>query len=115
MSSLMMSALIAIGATSVICFALIAHVQNGGRRRSRAGAGADGGDGYSGTGDGFSLGNWFFSDNSSVDGSGNPADSGSCSFSSAVVAIAAGAGTAAAEAATRPAFGCNVDSAQDVF
>ncbi|GLR92212.1 hypothetical protein GCM10007857_89330 [Bradyrhizobium iriomotense] len=78
-----MSALIAVGATSVICFALIAHVQNRSRRRARAGAGADGGgDSYSGTSDGFSLGSWFSSDNSSLDSSGNPTDGGSCSFGS---------------------------------
>ncbi|MCP3472499.1 hypothetical protein NLM33_19490 [Bradyrhizobium sp. CCGUVB1N3] len=82
MSSLMMNALIAVGVTSVIGYALMAHVQNRGRRRSRAGAGADGGDSYSGSTDGFALGSWFSSDTSSVDSSGNPSDSGSCSVSS---------------------------------
>jgi len=80
MSSLIVSALIAVGATSLICFVLMTHVQN--RSRRRAGAGADGGDSFSGTSDGFSLGSWFSSDDSSVDSSGNPSDSGSCSSSS---------------------------------
>ncbi|MCP3464305.1 MULTISPECIES: hypothetical protein [unclassified Bradyrhizobium] len=82
MNSLMMSALIAVGATSVICFVLMTHVQNRSRWRSRAGAGADSGDSYSGSTDGFALGSWFSSDTSSVDSSGSPSDSGSCSVSS---------------------------------
>ena len=82
MSSLTINALIGIGVTSAICFGLMTHVQNRSRRRSRAGAGADGGDSYSGTTDGFSLGSWFSSDNSSVNSAGNPTDGGSCSFSS---------------------------------
>ena len=81
MNSLMINALIAIGAMSAICYALMIHVQNRSRRRSRAGAGADGGDSYSGSNDGFSLGSWFSSDNSSVDSSGSPVDSGTCSSS----------------------------------
>jgi hypothetical protein len=76
----MMGALFAVGVASVICFALMAHVQNRSRQRSRAGAAADGGDSCSGTSDGFSLGSWFSSN--TVDSSGGPTDSGSCSFSS---------------------------------
>jgi hypothetical protein len=79
MSSLMINALIAIGVTSAICFALMTHVQNRSRRRSRAGAGADGGDSYSSSDDGFSLRSWFSSGSS--DSSGNPVDSGGCSSS----------------------------------
>ncbi|MGV7216918.1 hypothetical protein [Bradyrhizobium sp. UFLA05-112] len=90
----MMSALIAIGATSVICFVLMTHVQDRSRRRSRAAAGANGGDSYSGNTDGFALGSWFFSDNSSssVDSSGNPIGSGSCSSSDSISSDSSGGG-----------------------
>ncbi|OAF13314.1 hypothetical protein AYJ54_44050 [Bradyrhizobium centrolobii] len=77
MSSALTNALIAVGITSMIGYAVMVHVQNRGRRQSRAGAGADSsGDSYSGTNDGFSLGSWFSSDSS-----GSSTDSGSCSSS----------------------------------
>jgi hypothetical protein len=78
MSSAMTNFLIAIGITSAIGCALMTHVQNRSRRRSRAGAGADGGNSSSGSSDSFMLGNWFSSDHSSLDSSGN--DGANCSF-----------------------------------
>ena len=81
----MMSVLIAIGITGMIGYALMAHLRNR-SRRARADSGYDGGSysssDYSTTSSGFSLGSWFSRDSSSLDSSGNPTDSGSCSFSS---------------------------------
>lgn len=80
MSSAMTNFLIAVGITSGICYALMSHVQNRRRRRSRACAG--GGDSYSGSSDGFAPGNRFSGDQSSREGSSDPSDGCSCSFSS---------------------------------
>lgn len=81
----MISVLIAIGITGMIGYALMAHLRNR-SRRARADSGYDGGSysssDYSTTSSGFSLGSWFSRDSSSLDSSGNPTDSGSCSFSS---------------------------------
>jgi hypothetical protein len=81
----MMSVLIAIGITGMIGYALMAHLRNR-SRRAGADSGYDGGSysssDYSTTSSGFSLGSWFSRDSSSLDSSGNPTDSGSCSFSS---------------------------------
>jgi hypothetical protein len=81
----MISVLIAIGITGMIGYALMAHLRNR-SRRARAHSGYDGGSysssDYSTTSSGFSLGSWFSRDSSSLDSSGNPTDSGSCSFSS---------------------------------
>ena len=74
----MMNVLIALGISTVIGYALIAHLQNRSRRRVQASA--DGGNVSSGS-DAFSLGSWFSSDSSSRDSSSNATDSGSC-FSS---------------------------------
>jgi hypothetical protein len=69
----MINALIAAGIVFAIGYGWIAR----GERRSRAGGGSDGGgDSYSGTNDGFSLGSWFSSDSS-----GNTTDGNSCSSS----------------------------------
>ncbi|MHC2282516.1 hypothetical protein ACVME8_009159 [Bradyrhizobium diazoefficiens] len=77
MGNAMINALIAAGIVFAIGYGWITHLQNRGRRRSRAGVGSDGGgDSYSGTSDGFSLGSWFSSDSS-----GNSTDTGSCSSS----------------------------------
>ncbi|MET4386390.1 hypothetical protein ABIB73_002135 [Bradyrhizobium sp. F1.4.3] len=73
MGNAMINALIAAGIIFAIGYGWITHLQNRGQRRSRAGAG---GDGYSGTNDGFSLGSWFSSDSS-----GSSTDGGSCSSS----------------------------------
>ncbi|WP_128927379.1 hypothetical protein [Bradyrhizobium guangxiense] len=75
MGNAMINALIAAGIASAIGYGWFAHLQNRGRR-SRAGAGGDGGSGdtYTGSNDGFSLGSWF-----SGDSSGNSTDGGSCS------------------------------------
>lgn len=74
MGSTLVNTLIAAGIIFAIGYGWITHVQNRGQRRSRAGAGGDGGNSYSGTSDGFSLGSWFSSDSSST----SP-DSSSCS------------------------------------
>ena len=74
---------IAVGITSVICYALMTRLQNQRRRRARAnGGGTDAGGEFSRTKDAFSFGSWFSSDNASLDGFGNPIDGGSCSSSS---------------------------------
>ena len=83
MSSAVANFGIAVGITSVICYALVTRAQNQRRRRTRAsGGGSDGGSEFSNTNDGFSLGSWFSSDRSAPDSSGNPIDGGSCSVSS---------------------------------
>jgi len=78
MGNAMINALIAAGVVFAIGYGWITHLQNRSQRRSRAGAGGEGGgDSYSGSsGDGFSLGSWFSSDSS-----GNSTDGGSCSSS----------------------------------
>jgi hypothetical protein len=101
MNSALTNTLIAVGITSVIGCVLITHVQNRSRRRSRAGAVGGGGDSYSGTTDGFSLGSWFSNDHSSLDSSGNPIDGGSCSSSDSGGGDCGGGGTAVVEAAIR--------------
>lgn len=73
MNSVLTSALIAAGATGIIGYALVSHLQNR-SPRSRARAGNDS---YSDTSsDGSSLGSWFSGDSST-----SPTDSGSCSTS----------------------------------
>ena len=75
MGNALVNALIAAGVVFAIGYGWITHLQNR-SRRSRAGAGSDGGSGgdsYSGTNDGF-LGSWF-----SSDGSASSTDTGSCS------------------------------------
>jgi hypothetical protein len=83
MSSAVANFGIAVGITSVVCYALMTRLQNQRRRRARAGgSGTDGGSEFSGTNDGFSFGSWFSSNSSALDSSGNPIDGGSCSSSS---------------------------------
>lgn len=74
MGNALVNALIAAGIVFAIGYGWITHLQNRGRR-SRAGAGSDGGDSYSGANDGF-LGSWFSSDSSA-----SSSDGGSCSSS----------------------------------
>jgi hypothetical protein len=67
---------IAVGGTSLICYALMTRLQN--RRANRGSSGDSSGDGsgnYSGE-DGWSISNWFGGDHSALDSSGNPSDSG---------------------------------------
>lgn len=78
MGNSLVNALIAAGIVFAIGYGWISHLQNRGRR-SRAGAGGNGssgGDSYSATSDGFSLGSWFSSDRS-----GSSTGSDSCSSS----------------------------------
>ncbi|MBH5368687.1 hypothetical protein [Bradyrhizobium glycinis] len=79
MGNAMVNALIAAGIVFAIGYGWIAHLQNR-ARRSRATADSDGrsggGDSYSGTSDGFSLGSWF-----SGGSSGSSSDGGNCSSS----------------------------------
>ena len=76
MTSAMVAFAIAVGGTSLICYALMTRVQN---RRANRGSSGDssgaGGDNYGGGG-GWSISNWFGGDNSALDNSGNPIDSG---------------------------------------
>ena len=76
MGNAMMNALIAAGIVSAIGYGWFIHLQNRGRRSRSATGGDGGGDSYSGTSDGFSLGNWFSSDST-----GSSTDAGSCSTS----------------------------------
>ena len=76
MTSAMVTFAIAVGGTSLICYALMTRLQN--RRANRASSGDSSGAGsgnYSG-GDGWSISNWFGGDNAALDSSGNPIDSG---------------------------------------
>ena len=83
MSSAVANIGIAVGITSVICYALTTRAQNQRRRRARAGGSCgEGGSEFSSTNDGFGLANWFSSDNAALDSSGNPIDGGSCSSDS---------------------------------
>jgi len=68
---------IAVGGTSLICYALMTRLQNRKRKRGPSGDNAtDGGTyNYSG-GDGWSLPAWFGGDHSASGSSGNPIDSG---------------------------------------
>jgi hypothetical protein len=79
MSSAVTNFGIAVGITSVICYALVTRAQNQRRRRARVGGG---GSEFSSTNDGFGLASWFSSDNAALDSSGNPIDGGSCSSGS---------------------------------
>ena len=76
MTSSMVSFAIAVGGTLLICYALMTRLQN---RRANRGSSGDGsgavGDNYGGGG-GWSISNWFGGDNSALDNSGNPIDSG---------------------------------------
>lgn len=77
MSHAMANTVIAVLLIFAIGCGWIVHIQNRGRRRTRAASGGDGGgdNSYSSTSDGFSLGNWFSGDST---GSGcSTSDSGS--------------------------------------
>ena len=76
MTSAVVTFAIAVGGTSLICYALMTRLQN--RRANRRSSGDSSGAGsgnYSG-GDGWSISNWFGGDNAALDSSGNPIDSG---------------------------------------
>lgn len=75
MTSAMAAFGVAVGATSLICYALMTRLQN--RRRNRPSSGGSfeaGGSDYA-SGDGWSLLNRFSGDHSATDCSGNSADS----------------------------------------
>ena len=76
MGNAVMNALIAAWIVFAIGYGWFTHLQNRGRRSRAATGGDGGGDSYSGTSDGFSLGSWF-----SNDSSGNSTDAGNCSTS----------------------------------
>jgi hypothetical protein len=67
---------IAVGGTSLICYALMTRLQNRRANRRSSGDSAGAGGGNYGGGDGWSISNWFGGDNSALDSSGNPIDSG---------------------------------------
>ena len=77
MSGAMTGFLVAVGATSAVCYAMMTRLQN---RRARGGPSRGGTDGDAGsyTGDdGFAVASWFVTHHSATDGSGNPIDGGS--------------------------------------
>jgi hypothetical protein len=88
MSGILTDALIAVGATGVIGYALMSHFQNGGPR-SRARTGGDGGgDSCSETTNGgFSLGDWFSSDSPGSSTTGAGIAEGAATVGEAVAAI----------------------------
>ena len=75
MSGAMTGFLVAVGATSAVCYAMMTRLQN---RRARGGPSRGGTDGDAGsyTG-GFAVASWFVTHHSATDGSGNPIDGGS--------------------------------------
>src|SRR5258708_37589061 len=74
--SAMTAFMIAVGATSLICFLLMSRVQNRSARRSSAGDGSGNGASYDSGGDGWHAFSWFGGDNSTLDNSGPSGDSG---------------------------------------
>jgi hypothetical protein len=74
MTSAMAAFGIAVGGTSLICYALMTRLQNGKRTRRSSGnsSASDGGN----FGDGWTIASWFGSDHSMSDSSGNPSDFG---------------------------------------
>jgi hypothetical protein len=77
MGGALINTLIAAGIVLAIGFGWFTHIQNRGRRpRAATGGDGGGGDSYSGTSDGFSLGSWFSSGSS-----GSSSDAASCSTS----------------------------------
>lgn len=80
MGDALTNTLIAAGIVLAIGFGWITHIQNRGRRpRAATGGDGGGGDSYSGTSDGFSLGSWFSSGSSNDAASCSTSDSGSSS------------------------------------
>jgi hypothetical protein len=74
MTGAIMAFTIAVGGTSLVCFVLMTRLQNRNRRSSGDGRSSDGGN-YA-TGDGWTMANWFSSNHSALDSSGNPSDFG---------------------------------------
>ena len=66
---------IAVGGTSLICYALMTRAENIKRNRRSAGDNATDGGNYSG-GDGWTVASWFSGDHSVTDSSGNLSDFG---------------------------------------
>ena len=71
---------IAVGATSLVCYALMRRLQNrrGNRRSSGDSATTDGG--YDTAGGGWAISSWFSGHHSAIDSSGNPTDFGGGDF-----------------------------------
>jgi hypothetical protein len=67
---------IAVGGTSLICYALMTRLQNSKRTRRPSGDGSAPDAGNYATGDGWTIASWFASDHSTTDSSGNPSDFG---------------------------------------
>ena len=67
---------IAVGCTSLICYALMTRLQNRQRKRRCSGDNAIDGSGDHGGEGGWSIASWFGGDHSASDSSGNPIDSG---------------------------------------
>ena len=78
MTSAMMAFGIAVGGTSLICYVLMTRSQNRNRRASGDGRSPDGSN-YAAS-DGWTIANWFGSNHSTLDRSGNPTDFGGGDF-----------------------------------
>lgn len=65
----------AVGGTSLICYALMTRLQNRKRNHRSSGDSATDGGNYAG-GDSWSVPAWFGGGHSGIDSSGNPVDSG---------------------------------------
>jgi hypothetical protein len=76
----MMSAMgafgIAVGGTSLICYLLMTQLENSRRNRRMSGGSFGTNGGNFATGDSWSILTWLSGDNSPIDSSGNPTDSG---------------------------------------
>jgi hypothetical protein len=66
----------AVGGTSLICYALMTRLQNGRRTRRSSGDGSAPDAGNYATGDGWTIASWFAGGHSLSDSSGNPSDFG---------------------------------------
>jgi hypothetical protein len=74
MSSALMA--IAVGGASLLCYLLMTRLQNNRRSRRSPGHGSAADATHYAGGDGWILSNWFGSDRSALDSSGNPIDGG---------------------------------------
>lgn len=76
MTSAMAAFGIAVGGTSLICYALMTRLQNRQRKRRWSGDNAVDGSGDHGGEGGWSIAGWFGGDHAALDSSGNPIDVG---------------------------------------
>ena len=87
MTSAMAAFGIAVGGTSLICYALMTRLQNARRKRPSSGDSSGTAGGNFAAGDDWSILNWFGGDHSATDSSGNPANAGGAIAAMAVTAV----------------------------